>query len=214
LLNSQISDSYEKKPNVFFLKSQDANFSPTYREKLQKNVIGQSSEISTVIDQLEEWTSPKPKLIDFLLTNEQLRQSRHWGQVQMVRLFVESVPLSEEVIIDALKTYTRTYLRSLAKPQKRFTLASLEKGDLQQDQEKAYIEKQAQLFEACQMDLLEKYKDSYVLFENGNVLDFGESRSELAMRAYEKYGMKPLFIEKVVSESEPLPAVWTPFPLT
>jgi hypothetical protein len=222
LLDSQIDDSYEKKPSAFFLKSQAASFSPTYREKFQKNVICQSSEISTLTDQLEEWTSPKPKLIDFLLTNEQLQESRHREGVLMVRLSHESIAFSEEVIIDALKTYAKTYLRSyarscylrnLAKPQKRFTLTSLEKGDLQQDQEEAYIEKQAELFDACKRELLENYEGSYILFEDGHVLDIGESRSELAMRAYEKYGMKPLFIERVMSESETLPAVWTPFPL-
>ncbi|HAG82513.1 MAG TPA: hypothetical protein DCL61_15455 [Cyanobacteria bacterium UBA12227] len=73
-----------------------------------------------------------------------------------------------------------------------------------------YIEKQAKLFDQVKHELLDHYEDKYVLFENGNVLDFDEDREKLAMRSYEKYGMKPLFIEKV-SRDEFTPEIWTPF---
>lgn len=72
----------------------------------------------------------------------------------------------------------------------------------QEEHEKAYIERQAQMFEACKEKLVEEYEGNYVLFEDGTILDSGKTRVELAMRAYQKYGMRPLFIEKVVSEPE------------
>ncbi|MGK7924962.1 MAG: DUF5678 domain-containing protein [Spirulina sp.] len=78
-----------------------------------------------------------------------------------------------------------------------------------------YIEKQAQLFEENKEELLKKYNGQYVLFENNNILDFGNNRIDLAIRAYQKFGMKQLFIEKVVSassKSEIAGNIWTPFP--
>lgn len=140
--------------------------------------------------------------------------------IPVYRKNIKSLPLSEEAMIEFLKAYQAhiKHLRAISKPRKRFTLAAVEKveiDDLQQEgQEKAYIEKQAQLFEACKEKLVEEYEDNYVLFEDGTILDSGKTRVELAMRAYQKHGMKPLFIERVVSKPESLAAVWTPFPLT
>lgn len=221
LLDSQSIDSYEKNPNAFFVKAKDDSLLSSRQERLQKHTVSQPSETSEATHRLE-WTSPKPRFIDFLLTNEQLQHSKLFSQAETAQLIVDSVPLSEEAMIDLLKAYqvhVKT-LRGISKLRKRFTLAAIEKVEIddlqlqQKEQEKDYIEKQAQLFEACKERLLAAYKDNYVLFEDGIVLDSGKTRVELAMRAYQKYGMKPLFIEKVVAESESLAAVWTPFPLT
>lgn len=74
-----------------------------------------------------------------------------------------------------------------------------------------YINQQAQQFDACKDKLLERYDGLYVLFEDGEVLDSGDNRAQIAMRAYQKGGMRPLFIEKVTREPEPIRSVWTPF---
>jgi hypothetical protein len=79
------------------------------------------------------------------------------------------------------------------------------------DEDKTYIDRQSKLFDDCKEDLIEKYNDLYVLFEDGQVLDFGENRAEVAIRAYKKGGMRPLFIEKVTRKPQPIPTVWTPF---
>jgi hypothetical protein len=81
----------------------------------------------------------------------------------------------------------------------------------QEKQVKEYIDKQSRLFQKNKQDLIRIYDGKYILFEDGAVLDTGNSRAELAMRAYQKHGMKPLFIEKVTSATEIIPSVWTPF---
>jgi hypothetical protein len=80
-------------------------------------------------------------------------------------------------------------------------------------QEAEYLNKQAQLFEASKQQLIEKYSGKYILFEDGKVLDVGESRAEVAMRAYEQDGMRPLFIKQVISGAAlKRRAIRTPFP--
>jgi len=81
----------------------------------------------------------------------------------------------------------------------------------EKDDDFYYLDQQAKLFDSVKKKLLKEYQGKYVLFENGIVIDSGDSRVEVAMRAYQKEGMKTLFIEKVVSEAEPVPSVWTPF---
>lgn len=67
---------------------------------------------------------------------------------------------------------------------------------------KSYIDEQAKLFADVLPELLNAYEGKYVLFHNGEVLDVGNSRAEIAMRAYNKKGtVVPLFIEKVLSNS-------------
>ncbi|MGD1852757.1 MAG: DUF5678 domain-containing protein [Leptolyngbyaceae cyanobacterium] len=73
------------------------------------------------------------------------------------------------------------------------------------------IEKQNKIFQAKKKFLSAKYEGKYVLFENGKVLDSGETRAEVAMRAYKSVGMRPLFIEKVTSTPEEPETIWTPF---
>lgn len=80
------------------------------------------------------------------------------------------------------------------------------------DEEKDYIERQASLFDEMKEELLNQYEGKYVLFEDNQVLDVGEDPVTLAMCAYRKDGMRPLFIEKVSAKPERLGAVWTPIP--
>jgi hypothetical protein len=73
-----------------------------------------------------------------------------------------------------------------------------------------YIEHQAQLFDQMRPELLQHYREQYVWFEDGNVLDTDEDQAALAIRAYNRTGLRPLLIKKVCSE-DPQPLVRTPF---
>ena len=79
-----------------------------------------------------------------------------------------------------------------------------------------YIQKQAALFDQFKTEfkteLLDNFKDKYVYFKDGKVLDSSEQEAELAIRLYRKYGMQPFFIEFVSSDDQENPKVWTPFP--
>jgi hypothetical protein len=73
-----------------------------------------------------------------------------------------------------------------------------------------YIEHQAQLFDQMRPELLKHYREQYVWFEDGHVLDTDEDQVALAIRAYDRTGLRPLLIKKVRSE-DPKPLVRTPF---
>jgi hypothetical protein len=73
-----------------------------------------------------------------------------------------------------------------------------------------YIEHQAQLFDQMRTELLKHYREQYVWFEDGKVLDTDEDQAALAIRAYNRMGLRPLLIKKVCSE-DPQPLVRTPF---
>jgi tRNA splicing ligase len=60
-----------------------------------------------------------------------------------------------------------------------------------------YMESQGQQFDEHLMALKQKYAGQYVCFENGSVLDFNASRTELARSMRQKFGDKLFFIEKV-----------------
>ena len=80
-----------------------------------------------------------------------------------------------------------------------------ESGNAKGGNAKKYIECQAELFEKDKKELLKIYEGKFVLYENGKVLDEGESRIEIVKRAYKKSGeVKPLFIAKVSCEEEPV----------
>lgn len=154
----------------------------------------------------------KRDFIDFLLTSKQLMQFQFLGRDEKSRL-VDALR-SNNKDVETLKMYGDSYVENFPKPLKRFALASgakINPADLKEQKEKEYIEKQARLFEASKEDLLRNYKGKYILFEDGTVLDFGDSRREVAMRAYRKNGMRTLFIEQVLPEPETLSPVWTPF---
>jgi hypothetical protein len=199
--NGLPSELVEKKPSVFFVKQKHDTSNVVYGEDLQHCPAHKQLSDSAISGSLE--------FIDFLLTDDQLRQSQSLSREMKSRL-VEALRSSSKNI-ETLKYYVGTF----PKPPKRFALAYIDQiktVDLKQQKEKEYIENQSRLFdEAIKERILIKYEGKYILFENGNVLDSGDSRAEVAMRAYEKNGMKTLFIEQVLPEPRTLAAVWTPF---
>ena len=60
-----------------------------------------------------------------------------------------------------------------------------------------YMETQGQLFELTLSKLAEKYRDMYVHFEDGRVLDYDEDEDRLIDRVLENNNYKDVFIEKV-----------------
>lgn len=77
------------------------------------------------------------------------------------------------------------------------------------DQE--YIMRQSKLFANCKQKFVEEFRDQYVLFQDGEVLEHGYDRAELALKAYEKGGVRPLFIKKVIDEDTSSQKSPTPF---
>lgn len=68
-------------------------------------------------------------------------------------------------------------------------------------QAERFLQSQMALFQSFRGQLLENYLNKYVWFENGVVLDVGDTHEEVAMRAYKKHGMKPIFIKKVEKDN-------------
>jgi uncharacterized protein (DUF433 family) len=60
-----------------------------------------------------------------------------------------------------------------------------------------YIQKQGKLFEQMLPQLLSQYEGYYVYFEDGRVLEADTDEENLLDLVEEKYGLKPMFIEKV-----------------
>jgi len=60
-----------------------------------------------------------------------------------------------------------------------------------------FIQLQAQLFNQMLPELVSDYQDQYVYFENGQVLASDTDEERLLDFIEEKYGLKPMFIEKV-----------------
>jgi hypothetical protein len=63
----------------------------------------------------------------------------------------------------------------------------------------AYMEQQADLFEAAKPQLIEQFLDRYVWFENGQVLDSDANHEALVLRIYGNGEPRPLFIRKVMT---------------
>jgi hypothetical protein len=66
----------------------------------------------------------------------------------------------------------------------------------------AYMEQQADMFEAAKPQLIEQFLGRYVWCENGQVLDSDVDREALVLRIYGDGVPRPLFIRKVMT-SEP-----------
>ena len=60
-----------------------------------------------------------------------------------------------------------------------------------------YIKKQQKKFETIDKKLLENYKDQFIYFENGEILDSDSSEEELVQRVMKKVGYRSVFITKV-----------------
>lgn len=59
------------------------------------------------------------------------------------------------------------------------------------------LERERDAFLRLKPKLLEKYEGKWVAILNGEVIDFGENGSELAGKVYQKYGYRPIYIDKV-----------------
>ncbi len=63
-----------------------------------------------------------------------------------------------------------------------------------------YMERQRTLFDEAKPNLLERYLNEYVAFEDGQVLDHDIDRIQLAERVYAKYGCRDLIMKQVTPE--------------
>jgi hypothetical protein len=63
----------------------------------------------------------------------------------------------------------------------------------------AYMEQQADLFEAAKPQLIEQFVGQYVWYENGQVLDSDVDREVLVLRIYGDGEPRPLFVRKVMA---------------
>lgn len=60
-----------------------------------------------------------------------------------------------------------------------------------------YIQHQGKLFDKMLPELLSDYENCYVYFEEGKVLESAQDEEKLLDLVEKKYGLKPMFIEKV-----------------
>jgi hypothetical protein len=67
----------------------------------------------------------------------------------------------------------------------------------------AYLEQQQSLFDAAKSALLQTYRDQYVAFEDGQVLDHDRDDRAMAERVYTKYGYRDILMHWV-PEEEPV----------
>jgi uncharacterized protein (DUF433 family) len=65
-----------------------------------------------------------------------------------------------------------------------------------------YMQKQGQLFDQQLPKLLNRYEGYYIYFENGQVLEADKDEEKLLDLVEQKYGLKPMFIEKVASRND------------
>lgn len=75
-----------------------------------------------------------------------------------------------------------------------------------------YIQHQTKLYEQQKPELMKKYADMYIIFENGKVIDYDKDEAALVLRAYAKTEPKHLFVKKVVLQ-EPTLTARLPFKL-
>lgn len=68
-----------------------------------------------------------------------------------------------------------------------------------------YLNSQFEQFQLYQYELRKKYLNKFVLFENGVIFLEGYSRVEVVKKAYDKYGIQTLFIEKVFPADQTRP---------
>ncbi|MDJ0615612.1 MAG: hypothetical protein QNJ63_02500 [Calothrix sp. MO_192.B10] len=64
-----------------------------------------------------------------------------------------------------------------------------------------YLQHQGKLFDEMLPKLLPKYENYYVYFEEGKVLEYNQDEEKLLDLVEKKYGLKPMFIEKVKNPS-------------
>ena len=69
-----------------------------------------------------------------------------------------------------------------------------------------YIQRQTKLYEQQKQELIKKYADMYIIFEDGKVVDSDKDEAALVLRAYAKTEPKHLFVKKVVLQEPTLTA--------
>jgi hypothetical protein len=74
----------------------------------------------------------------------------------------------------------------------------------------AYMERQAEQYEAMRLQLVDQCLNQYIWFEDGQILDTDPDHATLVLRAYGDGEPCPLFIKKVVP-IEPQLRVRSPF---
>jgi hypothetical protein len=67
----------------------------------------------------------------------------------------------------------------------------------------SYLERQQALFEAAKPELLKTYRNQYIAFEDGQVLDHDWDERTMAERVYQKYGYRDILMSWV-TEQEPV----------
>jgi hypothetical protein len=65
----------------------------------------------------------------------------------------------------------------------------------------AYLEQQQALFDAAKPELLQTYRDQYVAFEDGQVLDHDLDDRAMAERVYAKYGYRDILMQWVTEDA-------------
>lgn len=75
-----------------------------------------------------------------------------------------------------------------------------------------YLKRQSELYESQLAQLLKQYNGMYIVFEDGKVIDSDKDEAALVMRAYEKMGIKDLFVKKVIAR-QPMLRAKIPFTL-
>ncbi len=65
----------------------------------------------------------------------------------------------------------------------------------------AHLEQQQALFDAAKPELLQTYRDQYVAFEDGQVLDHDSDDRAMAERVYAKYGYRNILMQWVTEEA-------------
>jgi hypothetical protein len=65
----------------------------------------------------------------------------------------------------------------------------------------AHLEHQQMLFDVAKPELLQTYRDQYVAFEDGQVLDYDSDDRAMAERVYAKYGYRDILMQWVTEEA-------------
>jgi len=64
------------------------------------------------------------------------------------------------------------------------------------------FEKEKRAFERLKPELMKNHHGEYVVIRDGKAVLFGRNKTELARKAYEKFGYRPLYIGLVQEEPE------------
>jgi hypothetical protein len=166
----KLSPRLDQKIDFDFSKKADVNLTDRSKSFKEPPV-----RIVSPISGIKGKTEPKRSLRVGTLSRSRVISSRRSGRREVIIQITN--PLAQQ----------QDGKSELAAEEQRYDLAKA----------KRFLENQMALFEDCLDQLLSNYLNKYVWFENGVVLDSGNTHEEVAMRAYKAHGMKPIFIKKV-----------------